>query len=88
MLKELGANLSPGQLIPYFKHLSDPLKYLDAFLGVCNMLKLVRNNWAKLDIPYGDVEEMKWDYLVNPHELQESRVHMANKHTLTGINKK
>ena len=81
MLKELGANLSLEQLIPYFQHPSDPSKCIYVFLDVCHMLKLVRNNWANLGVIYnGNGEEIKWEYLVKLHGLQESEgVHMANK---------
>ena len=88
MLKELGANLSLQQLIPYFQHPSDPSKYIYVFLDVCHMLKLVRNNWAILGVIYdGDGKEIKWEYLVKLHELQESEgVHMANKLRSAHIN--
>ena len=88
MLKELGANLSLQQLIPYFRHPSDPSKYIYVFLDVCHMLKLVRNNWAILGVIYdGDGKEIKWEYLVKLHELQESEgVHMANKLRSAHIN--
>ena len=88
MLKELGANLSLENLNPCFQHPSDPSKYIYVFLDICHMLKLVRNNWAKLGVIYdGDSENIKWEYLVNLHELQESEgVHMANKLRSAHIN--
>ena len=90
MLRELGANLPLEKLNPCFQHPSDPSKYIYVFLGVCHMLKLVRNNWAKLGVIYdgdGEGEKIKWEYLVNLHELQESEgVHMANKLRSAHIN--
>lgn len=89
MLNELGAKLSLENLIPYFPHPSDASKHIYVFLDVCHMLKLVRNNWAKLGVIYnGNGEEIKWKYLVNLHELQEKEgVHMANKLRSAHINR-
>ena len=88
MLKELGANLSLEKLIPCFPHPSDPTKSIYVFLDICHMLKLVRNNWATLGTIYdGSGGEVKWEYLVKLHEVQESEgVHVANKLRSAHIN--
>ena len=48
MLKALGANFSPDEITPNFKHPSDPSSNVHIFLDVCHMLKLVRNTFADL----------------------------------------
>ena len=81
MLRALGAQLSPEDLMPHFPHPCNSSKRIHVFLDACHMLKLVRNTFSDQGVLYdGDGGVIRWKYWENLHELQETEgLHMANK---------
>ena len=81
MLKLLGAQLLLGSLQAYFQHPCDLKAKIYIMLDACHMIKLVRNtlsDWKVLKDKDGNA--IKWQYVVQLHELQESEgLHLANK---------
>jgi hypothetical protein len=71
MAKHLGANLSPPDVKPYFKHpVTGDNVYI--FLDACHMLKLMRNALASEDILV-DIcgNQIKWTYIVKLRSFQD-----------------
>ncbi len=81
MLKLLGAQLLPGSLQAYFQHPCDPKAKIYIMLDACHMIKLVRNtlsDWKVLKDKDGNA--IKWQYVVQLHELQKSEgLHLPKK---------
>ena len=87
MLSDLGASLSPTQMVPYFAHPSNNNEKVYVFLDVCHMLKLVRNTLAQSGIIVDSNNgRIQWQYLVNLQKLQEKEgLRLANKLTASHI---
>ncbi len=81
MLRELGANMSPPNLKPYFVHPSDKKKKVYVLLDICHMLKLIRNTLADGGILVdGDGRKICWEYITALQKLQESEgLRLGNK---------
>lgn len=72
MLKALGADLDPSNLIPSFTHPCDHDFRVCVFLDACHMLKLVRNTIADQKVLIAaDGTEIKWGYIEELHALQQ-----------------
>ena len=72
MMRELGANLDPQHLKTFFQHPSDSNQNVHVLLDLAHMLKLVRNSLASERVIISPSGEVKWEYIVKLHSLQES----------------
>lgn len=70
-LKNLGCSLNPTNFAPYFKHPANDSN-VHAILDPCHMLKLVRNTLAEKKIINCEAGDVKWDFILKLHYLQES----------------
>ena len=81
MLSELGANLDPSSMKPYFFNPSDAEAKIYVLLDACHMLKLVRNTLADKGILFdSNGGKILWQYLVSLEKLQDKEgLRLANK---------
>ena len=88
MLSELGTSLDAQNMQTFFLNPHDSNQKIFAFLDVCHMLKLVRNNFKKVSVMYdGNGQRISWEYISNLAEMQEEEgLKMANKLTLGHVN--
>ena len=70
-LRNLGCKLETESIISHFKHPSFDCN-VHAILDPCHMMKLVRNTLADKKVISTVDGEVKWDYIVSLHSLQES----------------
>lgn len=73
MAKELGADIDGiSDIKPYFSHPVSDNKVFIIF-DACHMLKLVRNNWAKLKVLVdGDGQEIDFQFINKLYKVQET----------------
>ena len=71
MMRELGANLDPENLRPFFHHPSDFETLVHVLLDIAHMLKLIRNRLASEKIIISPSGLVRWDFIVKLYELQE-----------------
>ena len=73
-LKNMGANLlvkNPENMKPTILHPEDKTKEICVMLDPPHMLKLCRNALSKYKVFKSDKGEIKWQHIVNLHNLQE-----------------
>ena len=81
MLSELGANLDPTNMIPYFPNPCNANTRIFILLDVCHMLKLVQNTLTDTGILLdGDCRKILWQYIVSLQKLQDTEgLRLGNK---------
>ena len=87
MLQQLGACLNFETLQCYFAHPADKNKKIYILLGVCHMLKLVRNTLSSYGILIdSDGNEICWKYIVELQKLQDNEgLRLGNKLKLAHV---
>ena len=87
MLQQLGACLNIETLQCYFAHPADKNKKIYILLGVCHMLKLLRNTLGSYGILIdSDGNEICWKYIVELQKLQDNEgLRLGNKLKLSHI---
>jgi hypothetical protein len=88
MIRTLGCvlSLTDTNMDTYFCHQSDE-SHVFVFPDVCHMLKLMRNNWAKLGKILNGGEAIDWEFIKLLFQVQEEEgVKIANKLSRAHIN--
>ena len=87
MLSELGASMTPPNLVPSFPRPFNEGEKVYVLLDVCHMLKLVRNTIAKSSILIDtDGKQIRWHCLEELQKLQDKEgLRLGNKLRLAHI---
>ena len=81
MNDELGANMQPDNLKPYFSHPCEKERKVFIFLDICHMLKCVRGTLGDGMALFDEAgNKISWEYIVRLEELQQIEgLRLANK---------
>ena len=92
MIKELGANLDPENMRPFFNHPSDSTLRVYIFLDAVHMLKLVRNTLGSEKVLFSSSGPICWRFIEELQNLQEREglkagTKLSKRHILWDKNK-
>ena len=71
MMSALGAKLDPENMRPFFPHPCNPEERVHVLLDIAHMVKLIRNSLASESVINSPSGEVKWEFIVKLHQLQE-----------------